>query len=81
MLQLLLLVYWAVALVMAVLGLRQHWVVLVAAAMLLAHIAEIPLALRLLAHKKPSTGTVALNTLVVGLLWWVPARRDLFPVR
>jgi hypothetical protein len=75
-----LLVFWAFAIALVITGHLNHWLVMLAAVILLAHVAEIPLALRMLKDKHPKTGRLAINTLLYGYTWWVPARRGVFPV-
>ncbi len=62
-------------------GQTGHWLVLLSAVILVAHLLEIPLAFSRLRPLNPQPLRVMLMTLVFGLLWWVPARRGLFRVR
>lgn len=62
-------------------GQTQHWTVWVALALLVAHVTEIPLALRALKSQHPTMPRLLILTLLYGLLWWVPAKRGMFKVR
>lgn len=70
---------FAAALLMA--GNMQHWIVLVAAAILIAHVLEIPLAVKVLKDKNPSFGRLAIGTLLFGYTWWVPAKKGIYAVQ
>ncbi|MGH8505385.1 MAG: hypothetical protein ACRETM_05395 [Stenotrophobium sp.] len=61
-------------------GQTGHRAVWVAAALLIAHLTEIPLALRALKARHPALPRLLLLTVLYGLLWWVPARRGMFRV-
>lgn len=62
-------------------GQSGHWLVLLCAVILAAHLLEIPLAFGKLKPLNPQPLRVAVLTFIFGLLWWVPAKRGLFPVR
>lgn len=62
-------------------GNAGHWLVLLSAVILVAHLLEIPLAFSQLKALNPQPLRVIVLTFVVGLLWWVPAKRGLFAVR
>lgn len=72
---------YVVAAVLAWQGQTSHWIVLLAAVILIAHVLEIPLAFRVLKPQNPEPLRVLVLTLIFGLLWWVPAKRGLFAVR
>lgn len=74
-------VIYLAALWLALQGHTTHGLVIAAAVLLIAHALEIPLALRKLQKLDPSLPRLVVLTLLFGLLWWVPARRGLFPVR
>lgn len=74
------LIYLA-ALVLLVQGQTSHWIVLLAGIILAAHVLELPLAFSALKSKNPDPLRVIALTVIVGLLWWVPAKRGLFAVR
>ena len=74
-------VVYLTALWLAIQGNLTHWLVIASAVLLVAHAFEIPLALRKLQKLNPSLPRLVLMTLLFGLLWWVPAKRGLFPVR
>ena len=66
---------------MALNGQPTHWLALLSALILATHVLEIPLAFQKLKALDPQPVRVVLFTFVLGLLWWVPARRGLFAVR
>lgn len=55
-----------------------HPVVILCLVVLAVHIAEIPLAAAALRDKPVSLTKVALNTLLFGFTWWVPAKRGVY---
>lgn len=69
------------ALGLALTGQPSHWLIKLAAILLIAHLFEIPLAMRLLKKRDPSLPRLFVLTLFFGLLWFIPARRGLFEVR
>jgi hypothetical protein len=68
----------AIALVM--LGQPHNKVVTLAEIIFIAHALEIPLAFRVLKSLEPNPPRLVIATLLFGLVWWVPAKRGLFPV-
>ncbi|HXG28988.1 MAG TPA: hypothetical protein VNJ47_09095 [Nevskiales bacterium] len=66
---------------MAFNGQPTHWLALLTAIILVAHLIEIPLAFSKLKARSPQPLRVAVLTFVLGLLWWVPASRGMFAVR
>jgi hypothetical protein len=76
-----LLVIYAGGLWFALQGQTSHWLVLLSVVILVAHVLEIPLAFSQLKALNPQPLRVVVLTFVVGLLWWVPAKRGLFAVR
>ncbi|MDB5977652.1 MAG: hypothetical protein JWR07_4412 [Nevskia sp.] len=73
--------FWLAALVLLVLGQSGHWLVLVAAVILAAHVLEVPLAFMVLRGRGAAPLRVTLMTLVFGYTWWLPARRGIYAVR
>jgi hypothetical protein len=59
----------------------HHWVVLVAAVLLAAHVLELPLAFRVLRERQASAPRVLLLTVLFGFTWWLPARRGIYAVK
>lgn len=78
---LVLLALYAAASVLVGLGQTSHLVVLLAGAVLIAHLLEIPLAFRLLRERRPAPLRVVLATILFGFTWWLPAKRGIYPVR
>lgn len=74
------LIYLA-AIVLVLQGQTSHWLVMLAAVIVIAHLLELPLAFNALKSLNPNPLRVVVMTVVVGLLWWVPAKRGLFAVR
>ena len=62
-------------------GDSSHIIVIIAAVLLAAHALEIPLAWRVLKDRAPSPARLLPLTLLFGLIWWIPARRGIFPVK
>lgn len=62
-------------------GNSAHQSVMVAGIVLGLHVLEIPVAFLMLKGRNAQPLRVFGNTLVFGLLWWVPARKGLFAVR
>ncbi len=62
-------------------GQTHHWVVLVAAVLLAAHVLELPLAFRVLRERQASAPRVLLLTVLFGFTWWLPARRGIYAVK
>lgn len=76
-----LLAWYLIAAALVIDGRLDHWAVLIAGIILVAHVLEIPLAMRQLADKKPSMWRLLLFTVLFGLTWWYPARKGLFSVQ
>ncbi len=57
-----------------------HPAVLLALVILGFHVLEIPLALKILADKQPSTLRVIIATTLFGFTWWLPAKRGIYSV-
>ncbi|MGH8454013.1 MAG: hypothetical protein ACRES4_03030 [Nevskiales bacterium] len=72
---------YAGGLFFALKGQTGHWLVLLSIVILVAHLLEIPLAFMQLKARNPQSLRVVVLTFIFGLLWWVPARRGIFPVR
>ena len=62
-------------------GGMEHRSVWVAAIILGLHVLEIPLAFAMLKGRGASPLRVIALTQLFGLVWWVPAKRGIFPVR
>ncbi len=77
---LVLLAFYAVAIVLSLNGLGSHVVVKVAMVLVAAHVLEVPLAFYVLRGRNPQALRVILATLLFGLVWWIPARRGLLAV-
>jgi hypothetical protein len=77
---LVLIVFYAVAVVLTLYGMTTHWVVKVAVVLLAAHVLEIPLAFYVLRARNPQAVRVMIATLLFGLVWWIPAKRGLVAV-
>ena len=58
----------------------SHRAVLLALVILIAHVLEIPLALKLLRERQPALPRLILMTTLFGFTWWLPARRGLYSV-
>ncbi|MDE0853119.1 MAG: hypothetical protein OSA97_01680 [Nevskia sp.] len=71
--------FWLLALWLLFSGHRGHWVVSLAATMMINHIIQVPVVFRLLRSREPSASRVVPMTLLFGLTWIVPARRGVFP--
>lgn len=76
-----LLAFYMIAGVLLFDGRTDHWAVLIAGIILVAHVLEIPLAMKMLRDKNPSMGRLALGTLLFGYTWWVPARKGIYAVQ
>lgn len=72
---------YLVAAVRTATGHANPYLQLLVAVILVAHVLEIPLALKKLADQQPSKPKVALMTFFFGFTWWLPASRKLLPVR
>lgn len=68
----------AAALVMD--GRTDHWGVILVAVILVAHVLEIPLAMKVLKDKNPSIGRLIVGTVLFGFTWWVPAKKGIYQV-
>jgi hypothetical protein len=75
-----LIAFWLAALGLLVTGHSQHWLVLVAAVILAAHVLELPLAFMVLRGRNAAPSRVILMTLLFGFTWWLPARRGVYAV-
>ncbi|MFA5939953.1 MAG: hypothetical protein WC809_11415 [Sinimarinibacterium sp.] len=78
---LVLIVFYAAAIVLSLNGLTSHVVVKVAMVLLAAHILEIPLAFYALRGRNPQALRVMIATSLFGLIWWIPAKRGLLAVK
>jgi hypothetical protein len=76
-----LLLVYAAALFIGLSGNHDHIIVTIAVVLLAAHALEIPLSLYMLRGRSASLPRLLVLTLLFGLIWWVPARRGLFPVK
>jgi hypothetical protein len=76
-----LIAFWLAALVLIGDGRSGHWLVIVAAVVLAAHVLELPLAFMVLRGRNAVPLRVALMTLAFGYTWWLPARRGVYAVR
>jgi len=70
--------FYLVAIGLLAFGQSHHWVVLVAAVLLAAHVLELPLAFRVLRGRQASPLRVLLLTVLFGFTWWLPARRGVY---
>lgn len=77
---LVLIVFYAAAIVLSLNGLATHVVVKVAIVLLAAHLLEIPVAFYVLKGRNPQALRVMMATLLFGLVWWIPAKRGLLAV-
>ncbi len=73
--------FYAVAAALLLGGNAEHWIVLVAGVILVAHVLEIPLAMKMLKDKSPSFGRLVVGTLLFGYTWWVPAKKGIYAVQ
>lgn len=73
-----LVVFWLAALGLLAAGHAQHWLVLVAAVILAAHVLELPLAFMVLRGRGAAPLRVTFMTLLFGYTWWLPARRGVY---
>ena len=62
-------------------GRIDHWAVIIAALILLAHVLEIPLAMKVLKEKNPALGRLVIGTTLFGFTWWLPAKKGIYAVR
>lgn len=76
----LLLIYGAASVLLGM-GQSGHLLVLIAGAVLVAHVLEIPVAFKLLKDRNPAPLRVILGTFLFGFTWWLPAKRGIYPVR
>ena len=74
-------IIYAIAAVMCLQGHSDARLVLVVGIILGLHVLEIPLAFRILKGRDAQPLRVIVLTFLFGLLWWIPARRGLLPVR
>lgn len=72
---------YAVACYLALQGPPYPRLVYVVAILLALHVLEIPMAWAKLKEQNPQPLRLVVATILFGLLWWVPARRGLVPVR
>jgi hypothetical protein len=70
--------FWLVAIGFLVAGSGATIFLWIAAAVLVAHLLEIPIAFHFLKGRPKSAVRVCLMTLLYGYTWWMPARRGLF---
>ena len=61
-------------------GQTSHWLVILAAVIVVAHVLEIPLAMKVLKDKNPSMGRLVVGTVLFGFTWWVPAKKGIYKV-
>ena len=59
-------------------GQDSHWLVILAAVILVAHVLEIPLAMKVLKDKNPSMGRLIAGTVLFGFTWWLPAKKGVY---
>lgn len=76
-----LLVLYGAASVLCTTGRSEHFIVLLATVVLVAHVLEIPVAFKLLKDRNPAPLRVILGTVLFGFTWWLPAKRGIYPVR
>lgn len=76
-----LMAFWLAALALLALGQSGHWLVLLAAVILAAHVLEVPLAFMLLRGRNAAPLRLVLMTLLFGYTWWLPARRGIYALR
>lgn len=69
---------YMIAAVLVIDGRTDHWGVILAAVILIAHVLEIPLAIKVLKEKNPSMGRLIVGTVLFGFTWWVPARKGIY---
>ena len=72
---------YAAASFMCINGQSQHWLTWLAAAVLVAHALEIPLAFVVLKSQSPAPLRTVVGTLLFGFTWWLPAKRGIYKVR
>ncbi len=75
-----LLAFYMIAGVLVIDGRLDHWAVILAALILVAHVLEIPLAMKILKEKQPSLGRLVMGTVLFGFTWWLPAKKGLYKV-
>lgn len=75
-----LLALYMIAAVLVIDGRTDHWGVILAAVILVAHVLEIPLAMKVLKEKNPSMGRLVVGTVLFGFTWWVPAKKGIYKV-
>jgi hypothetical protein len=73
-----LVLFWLAAIGLLVMGQSHHWLVLVAAVILAAHMLELPLAFMVLRGRGAAPLRVTIMTLLFGYTWWLPARRGIY---
>ena len=76
--QALIVLFYAAAAVLAATGHTSHPVVRAAEIILVAHVLELPLALRATRERRPAMNRLVVGTLLFGFFWWIPVRRGLF---
>ncbi len=69
---------YAVAAVLYFQGQTSHWLVILAAVIVVAHVLEIPLAMKVLKDKSPSMGRLIVGTILFGFTWWLPAKKGIY---
>ncbi len=73
-----LLALYMIAAVLVIDGRTDHWGVILAAVILVAHVLEIPLAMKVLKDKNPSMGRLIVGTVLFGFTWWLPAKKGIY---
>lgn len=71
---------YMIAAVLVIDGRTDHWGVILVAVILVAHVLEIPLAMKMLKEKNPSIGRLVVGTVLFGFTWWVPAKKGIYKV-
>jgi hypothetical protein len=71
--------FWVAVPVLELTGNSWPFVLPLAGLVLLAHVLEIPLAMRKLKALDLPVGTIAIKTLVFGFTWWLPLSKGQTP--
>ena len=74
-------IIYTIAAVMCLQGHGDSRLVLVVGIILGLHVLEIPLAFNMLKGRNAQPLRIIAMTFLFGLLWWIPARRGILPVR
>lgn len=69
---------YGVAAVLFSQGQDSHWLVILAAVIVVAHVLEIPLAMKVLKDRHPSMGRLIVGTVLFGFTWWLPAKKGVY---